>query len=225
MTWDPDDFYEDTSAFDQQIDEFKQSLLKVVKTDFITKMEQLLKENAELQVVKKNLDQIKRDYKNKERQLENERNDMKRLAYRERLSVLMKDFEVLMFRATSRTEQLPKCDLCDEKRKVHFKSPLGKDVHEMCTCSVGRTVYVPEEVYCTEFRISNDNNEMLMWYKVKRDRDYDSASHDSSNLAKAVYKDGMKFEELDKWHYSNYFKSKEECQKYCEWLTERKEPV
>lgn len=223
MTWEPDDFYDEPSEFGQQIDEFRQTLLKAVKTNFITKMEHLEKENEELLVVKKNFDQIKRDYASKERQLENDRSQMERMVRNERLSVLMKDFEVLMFRSRSTTKQFPKCDICDEKRKVHFKTPLGKDAHEMCECSVGKTVYVPEEVYCTEFRVNSDNNAMLMWYKIKRDRDYDSGSYESSDLAKTVYKDGMKYEELDKWHYSNYFKSKEECQKYCDWLNTQKE--
>lgn len=222
MTWDPDDFYDEPNEFDQQIDGFRQTLLKAVKTNFLTKMEQLEKENDELQQVKNNFKKIERDFKAKERALEIERNDMKRQAYRERLSVLMKDFEVLMFRADYKGVLPPKCDKCNEKRKVAYVTPLGKNLEEDCHCNVSSRLYFPAEFVASEFRVNSDNKQMLIWYKMNPGRDYDHASYDSSDLAKTVFEQGMKYEDL-KGYYTTFFRTQEECQKYCDWLTEKEQ--
>jgi hypothetical protein len=50
------------------------------------------------------------------------------------------------------------------------------------------------------------------------ERDYDHASYDSSELAKSIFKEGMEYEEN---RYKTYFLTQEECQKYCDWLTEK----
>lgn len=215
-----EDFYYEPSEFDQQIDEFKQSILGAVKDEYKAEMERLRKENHELQEVKTNFEIIKKDYKNKERKLELERKELGRKMRRERLSALMKDFEVVMYRATSEKAKLPKCELCDEKRKIRYKTPLGKDAYEDCVCSRGKTIYVPEEMHCSEFRIDRDGNSMLMWYKIHQQSDYEYASHSSSELAKEIYHEGMKYEDI-KSHYYTYFSTKEQCQNYCDWLTEQ----
>lgn len=219
MTWDPDDFYNESNEFDQQIDEFRQTLLKAVKTNFITKMELLEKDNAELQEVKKNFDQIKRDYKDKERQLENERNQMERKIRNERLNQLMSDFEIILYTARSNRVLPPKCDMCNEKRRIPFTTPLGKEISEECECSVGKQVYYPEEFGCTEFYIDRSGNKVGGIY---RKRDYsDDGYRDSGVSPDALYEVGMEYEKLN--YYSTYFRSQEECQKYCDWLTEQKE--
>lgn len=218
MTWDPDDFYDEPSEFDQQIDEFRQTLLKAVKTNFITKMEQLEKENEELQEVKKNLDQIKRDYASKERQLERDRAEMSRKIKYERLSELMKDFEVILYQARSNYVRQPKCDRCDDNRKIAFKTPLGKDAKEDCPCNIGNYAYYPKESICSSFE--NRNGKIAAWYKSVS-RDGDGFELESSQFLETMYEEGMEFEGLN--DYRLFFNSKEECQKYCDWLTEQKE--
>jgi hypothetical protein len=220
MSWYDEDFYYETSEFDHQVNEFKESLLKSVKEEFISEMERLKKENAELQTVKHDFEQIKRDYKNKEQKLEMERQELERKVRRERLSVLMKDFEVVMYRAYSKTELPPKCDKCDDKRRVHFKSPLGRNFTEDCECNKGELVYHPQEYICSSFSINRDGNGMDAWYKLKPNREDDYASYDSSTYAKVIYHDGLKYEDIKK--YDTFFKTKEECQGYCDWLNENK---
>lgn len=215
MTWGPDDFYDEPSEFDQQIDEFRKTILKAVKTNFITKMDELEKENTELQEVKKNFDQIKRDYASKERQLERDRSQMERAVRKERITDLLKDHEVIMYRASRETEKLPKCDKCDEQRKFYFKTPLGNDTHEMCTCSVGKQIFIPREYIRTEFSLRG-SYPLVVWYKPYEDGD----GYSSGDVPECIYQEGMKYEDI-KSYYRAYFKSKEECQKYCDWLIEK----
>lgn len=68
--WYDEDFYSEPSEFDMQIEEFKESLSKSVKKEYLEEMEKLRKENQALWEVKKNFEQIKREYENKKHKLE-----------------------------------------------------------------------------------------------------------------------------------------------------------
>jgi hypothetical protein len=213
--YDPD-FYCEPSEFEQQVDEFKESLIKSVKSEFTEEMERLRKENTELQATKKNFENIKNQYRAKERELELEKLNLERKVRNQRLSELMKDFQVIMYKAESESVYKAKCDKCDENRQIHFKSPSGKDITEECKCLKYKDKYIPRDYNCTEFKIDRNNKEMLMWYKVNREPDYDYYSYDSSTLIETVYQKGMTYESLDK--YNTFFRSKEDCEIYCDWL-------
>lgn len=218
MNWDDEEFYNEPSEFDEMVEEFKDSLIKSVKEDFLFKMKRLEKENADLQVVKANMKKIESDFKQKEFQLERERNDLERKVRYERLSVLMKDFEVIMYQVNSTYEKNPKCDKCDKNRRINYKTPLGKDTYEKCECDVNKTIYIPEEYQCSEFRINQNNNGMVAHYKIKAERDYDYAV--SSTFCETTYKADMKYEDISR--YRTFFKTKEECQGYCDYLNKAK---
>jgi hypothetical protein len=212
-----EDFYHETSEFEQQVDEFKQALLKSVKEEYKAEMEQLRKENAELQEVKNNFDQIKRESESKIRELDIEKNNLRRTVRNERLTELMKDFHVIAYRARSKNEELPKCDKCNEIRRIEFLSPTGKQMTEECECSKGRKIYVPDEVEVAEFTIDRHGTGMSMWYCRKY---ADSDHYHSTDYAEHIYKTGTNYEELGS-HWGVFFRDKEECQKYCDWLTEK----
>lgn len=211
-----DEFYDEPSEFEAQVDEFKQSLLEAVKKEYVDEMERLRKENADLQEVKRNLDQIKREYENKKREFEFGREELKREVRRERLSTLMEDFQVVMYKTNATYVKPPKCDKCDDNRQIAYKTPLGKDAKESCDCNVSKTVYVPKEHYCSEFRLNRDGNSIGAWYKQVDDDGY---TYNFSEFADTVYKEGMKFEDID--HRETFFKTKEECQRYCDWLNSK----
>jgi len=215
--YDNEPYYEPTIA-DEILIEFQQkmkdALLENVKLDIKNikiENEKLKQENTYL---KSEINKIEQ----KERDLETKKLNLERQVKNERLAKLMADFQVIMYRPDRISVKLPKCDKCDGNRKIKFISPLSKIMYESCTCDVSKSVYNVEEYICTEFRLNRDNNKMLMWYKMKQSDDYDYASYrsGSSDLAESIYKDGMKFENLDKGY--TYFKSKDDCQKYCDYL-------
>ncbi|MEI2341636.1 hypothetical protein [Priestia megaterium] len=211
-----EDFYHEPSEFEIQVDEFKKSLLQSVKQEFIEEMDQLKLENQELQSIKQNFEKIKSEYKEKERQLERERNGLINQVRRERLSALMKDFEVIMYQAYTRKERPPKCNQCDKDRRIKYKTPSGKDAYEDCTCKQGKTVYFPKDYICSEFKINSQRNGMAAFYRVNQERDYDYYSYDSSIYAETIFNNMMDYEGLNS--YRTFFKSKEECQEYCDYL-------
>lgn len=217
MSYYDEDFYCEPSEFDQQVDEFKQSILVAVKDEFKAEMERLKKENQELQKVKENFKSIQQDFKNKHRQLENERNDLERKIRNERLSELLKDHEVIMYRDAIEYEKLPKCDKCDKHRQVEYTTPLGRKTSERCDCDTSKQKHVPEEHIRTEFKLHSHNRTMTVWYKKYEDGD----GYSYSEVPDVIFQEGMKYEDI-KDSYRVYFTTKEECQKYCDWLNKRK---
>lgn len=218
MSYYDEEFYQEPSEFEMQVNDFKQTILKSVKEEFIAEMEQLRNENAELQEVKNNFVQLKNEYRAKEHQLEIKMQDAKRIAYRARLSELMIDHKVLMYRANSKYKKGQKCDKCNETRKIIYTTPLGKEAHEDCDCAKTIPYYVPEEMVYAEFSIRN--GKATVWYEIKENRDDDYLRR-SSQHADQIYKKGTPYEDL-KYSYRTFFESEEECKKYCDWLTEQK---
>lgn len=220
MNYYDEDFYHEPSEFEMQIEEFKSSLLNSVQDEYKRKMEELQKENAELQEVKKNFESIKRDFANKERQLQIERNDSERKVRNERLSELTKDLQVVMYRAYSNHVEGPKCERCDKNRRIYYKTPLGKEMYEKCECAVGAMIYEPREYMRVEFNIRDG---MRAWYEINNfdSRDEYCRFDSNSQYAKAVYKEDMSYESIES--YSTFFKSKEECQKYCDYLNSKED--
>ena len=220
MPYYDEEFYREPSEFEMQIEEFKSTLLDSVRDEYKRRMEKLQKENEELQSIKTNFEAIKWDFANKERQLEIERNDLERKVRRERLSQLTKDLQVIMYKAYSESVQGPKCDKCDAQRRIHYKTPLGKDATEKCECAASTRVYKPKEYIKVEFNIRDG---MRAWYDINNfDSDDEYGRFDSSSqFAKAVYKEDMPYESIE--NYSTFFKTKEDCQKYCDYLNSKED--
>ena len=63
-----DDYYE-PSEFEQQVEEFKDSLRHSVKQETQELIERLRKENEELRSVRDNWEEVKRSYEKKQREL------------------------------------------------------------------------------------------------------------------------------------------------------------
>lgn len=219
MSYYDEDFYYEPSEFEQQVDEIKQALMNSVRDEFKAEMERLRKENAELQEVKRNLEVIKREYNQKVVELDMQKRNLKSEVRRERLLELMGDFKVELFRARRDLRSGPKCDKCDEARNIYFKSPSGKQMVEQCVCKNNITYYKPEPCICSSFELRN--NEFMAWYKPYREADgMELELLGSSSVSRFIYK-GEDFESIEEMYYSVYFKTQEECQLYCDWLTEK----
>jgi hypothetical protein len=215
---DYEDFYHEPSEFEMKMEELKQSLLNSVKEEYINEMERLRKENEELQEVKKNFNGIVQNFKNQKCQLEMEYQTLKNNVRKERLVELMEDNKVIMYKAYSRRELPPKCDKCDANRKIKYISPLGRETREDCLCNEGKTVYYPNEFIRYEFRLNSDKNSVTAWYR-QYSEDRDGFVTDSSIHADYIYTSDIKFEDVKQ--YGTFFKSKVECQSYCDWLNSK----
>lgn len=210
-----EDFYHEPSEFDIQVDHFKESLMKSVKEEFLTEMERLKKENENLQDVKDNFNGIVRDYENKKRQLENEYQTLKSNVRRERLSKLMKDFEVELYSVASKSKRKPKCEKCDDERKIHFTMPSGKPSYEKCECDARVYIYEPIPTILNSFSIRN--GEGHAWYKVNTDRSDEWLSYYEDSISgKELITSEDQFDSIG-YAYRVLFKNKEIAQKYCDY--------
>lgn len=127
MSYYDEDFFYEPTEFEGQLEEFKQVLTESIRDDYKEKMAQLEKENAELRVIKNDFETIKQSYEDAKRELRFERSDMERSIRRERLTELMKDFEITLYHAELKFETGPKCDKCNERRAIEYITPLGKE--------------------------------------------------------------------------------------------------
>ena len=215
MEWYGEDFYNEPCELEEQMDIFKDSLMKSVKDEFIDEMEELKKEVKELQYVKNNFEDIKRDFELKKRELDYKSRDMERNIRKERLTTLLSDYQVIMYKATHRYEYEPKCDKCDKDGYVHYATPLGRDAKEECTCRVKHKVYYPIEYIRYEFSDRRNDNEVTAWYRQYTD-DEDGFTYDTSIVAERIYNSDMNYSDLNTFY--TFFKTKDECKQYCDWL-------
>ncbi|ETT46226.1 hypothetical protein BSK66_31650 [Paenibacillus odorifer] len=215
------DFYREPSEFEEQIDQLKESLMNAVKDEHKVEIEWLRKENAELQEVKQNLETIKRDYNQKVVELDMQKRNLKNEVRRERLQELMGDFNAELFNPSRDRKSGPKCDKCNDKRRIPFLSPSGKEMEEDCACKNNIIFFKPTTNICSSFAIRN--GEFIAWYKSYSIDRADGMELDSlgvSGVAKFIWS-GESFENITEQYYNVFFKTIEDCQSYCDWLTEK----
>lgn len=210
-----EDFYE-PSEFDIMIMQMKDTLLKSVKQEYIAEMEALKKENQELQVIKKDFEAVKRDFDRKKRDLESEYQTLKSKVRRERLNELMKDLQVELYSVASKSHKLPKCDKCDENRRLYYKTPSGKDAYESCDCDRSISEYQPISAIMNTFSIRDGKGHA--WYKIRDEGRHDEYLYhyeDSISGNELVISEDQ-FESIG-YAYRVLFKDKEIAQKFCDY--------
>ena len=181
------DFYEEPSEFDMQVEEFKSSLASSVRKEFLDEMATLKKENEELREFRVNKKKYERD---------------------------LRTFSVIGYRASPEYKQGSKCDRCDDYRRFHFVSPMGRNMTEECSCAKKICTYSPKEVKLLRFYAGKEIVDTY-FEQVERDEDYDSYS-----LCTQIYDKTKKpFEDIN-WFYTVFLRE-EDCQKYCDWLNKK----
>jgi hypothetical protein len=213
------DFYEDFSEFDQQVDEFKKSLMTSVKKEFLDKMSAIEKENQELQEVKRNWEKLKKEYLEKEYVLKEERSKAKMEARQERLSELMEEQKIVLYKAESTYLNRTKCNKCDDNRKINYVSPQGRQVSEYCDCHSPHIHYNPQKYSWYEFKLDDWDHQFRVWYKKLITSDGKEYFDGDPNSVNNVYDGKADYESVER--YALYFKTEEECQKYCDWLNSK----
>lgn len=220
-----EDFYEYPSEFELQIEGFKESLAKYVKSEFLDEMEWLRKENKNLQGIKEHFEQVKRDYERKQNECERVMREAETKAKRMRAQELMEKFKIFLWRPDWEYLYGPKCDKCDINRYIEVILPSGKKVNDDCECAKSRMkVIVPERMVLYEF--SDIDREICAFYSEcgKEDDRYYKLDYTSSIPAeKNIVEPGTSFDVLEKKEHQRnlLFTTMEECRAYCEYLNEK----
>lgn len=228
MTWYDEDFYDEPSEFEEKFDEFKNSLMKSIKEEMLAENEKLRKENDELKEIKKQKLDFEWKLKQEKARLEREKAEYKRLLKNSSIWKLFDDIKIEAWGTEFHSEYIKnKCDKCDDERKLHFKSPGGRNMTEDCPyCSQKMPKYTPCKKYLWKFNVGDNdkiNNNTLknnLYYER-----YDCDTYDSYRYTDVIW------DLLDKEHktYEQQFCNRsrmifgnlEECIDFCDYVNKR----
>lgn len=228
-----DDYYDDYNEFEEQIEKFKLSLIKGIKEEHQHEMERLKKENKELQEIKNNWNKLEREYKNKIRQVELEKEDfiknVRREMYQDKLKeFLEKAFEVRkLYEVTNVSLSKDKCDICDSDRNVIVKDVLGREYKVGCKCKENDFVYMAKETKTKLYiQKTSGKNDFWVGLRVEGGQIYSETIlfgfGDYKKNANGRIYDKFDITNPPKESYYAYFTSKEEAEKYAEYLNEKR---
>lgn len=217
------DFYNEPSEYDIMVDEFKQSLLKSVKKEFLEEMEKLRKENGELQEIKRDWHKLKMEYSQKEFTLRQQIEKEKRRVFHMRLNELFEKTEMntILYFPTVEYIQKEKCDKCNNERQIEFLSPSGRKMTEFCECANSYCIYYPQERKMVEFcGYPSINRPLSIFFEDKSDY---SCSFDKYIMVAGNIYNGENFEDLYSLYNSKvFFKDINKCLEYCLYINNKK---
>jgi len=211
--YDYDESFYEPSEFDKKVDELKEELRKSVKQNIIDEIESLKKENAELQEFKHRKIEIENEHKKFKNDMECKIKESIQKIRSEKIADLFGEKFIVAWGVKNIRTERPKCDKCDKDRKIHFKSPSGKDYSEYCECANKNYTYEPEKFELIKFSETNQSGEIHKYYS-------NSSDEEEYRIFTNIY-DGKSFDKTNS--YNIMFLDKEICQKYCDWKNEKKD--
>lgn len=215
------EFYdkERMAEFDSTVEQFKAQLRECVRGEWVNEMARLREENAKYADIKARWAEIEAERRMEREEVERVKRDAETHARYARMEELFADVCFEVYTVNTGVKVKPKCGKCDGYRRIHYKSPAtGKDMSETCPyCGESVIVSEPETLTAYEAKMSNNYcsfNSLIVWYrKPDEEGGYLNAVDELS--------DEKPFEEISR--HNAYFKSRERCQAYCDWLNERDE--
>jgi hypothetical protein len=200
--------------FEKQIEDFKRSLIKAVKEEHREEIERLRKENEELQDIKARMRSIEKQRDMEKRDFERKVKEAIGEVKKARLKELLEEGFEAGWRAVDVGDMNPKCELCDKDRNREYTTPLGRKTKERCLCYYTPIKYMPKEVSC--YLVKRSRWDGTAKYYRYEDDNYNN--DEELRWARDIY-DGKEFEKVSRW--GTVFLKTEECQKYCDWLTDK----
>lgn len=240
--YDYDEPYWEPSEADELFDEIKDKLIDSAKSSLKNDMDMLRSENTYLKKRNEELEKKIYEVEQKERELDYKEKNLKREVEKEFYAKNVRDvFEEWLnhaevWYAENIPYDRPKCNLCNENRQWVLEFPDGSIINKYCTCNQKDYVYEP--------RISQSVWSKFHKTKVKESilgdkcRVYLKSSYEPNKEYADAYDCYCEFridrvfetftDEAIEYHKNKQygerlaFESKEECQKYCDWLNEER---
>ena len=234
-----DDYYEPSEG-EIFFDEMKEKFRDLLREDVNSELSRLTKENAELRKTVKEYNDKKMELDRRARDIQRKEDNLKRDVEKEFYSKTMDEvFEHLLedsevWYAEQIPHKQPKCDLCNEVRKMIATYPDGKIVTKQCDCA--RPTYVYEPVISVNKQIKFHKAYKPKYSSDKRcyftknyspNRDYAEAYEYYSefrieNIFDEFNDEVKEYHKAKRYGEKVAFRNKEACQKYCDWLNEKK---
>jgi hypothetical protein len=207
-----DDFYNEPSEFELQVDEFKQGLMNAVKDEYKAEMESLRKENEELQEVKKRMKDIEFERRQEKNEVERIRREAVNEAKKSRLDSLLEGLRHTIYTVEYEREHMPKCDKCDENRLLEYKTPLGRVTKEECLCKKTTKTHFVKDLSAVRINLNSQGDMFVTGF-------YDEFRDESIRPIDIMGND-VKNEDVREW--KPYFDTKERAESYCEWANKNR---
>lgn len=225
--------FPEPSTGDIVFEELKRVLLGTLKEEIKTELEALRKENEELRPYKEDRDRLQRELdlvrSNCTRRIKEAQEEARNSTFES----LLGEHMVQAWKVGREYILPPKCDKCDDKRKLHFTSPRGRDMTEECECAKSTTIYKPVPALLTRFRVnpmaiaknqfrddSFCDKPLYYWYTTEYET-LDRAEFricEESEVGAPRASDNKPLSELNEWH--SVFTDIERCQAFCDYLAE-----
>ena len=120
--------------------------------------------------------------------------------------------------ANSTYKKVNKCEKCDDERKIIYTSLYGGEIKKDCSCNRRYELYEPEHSVIEVLSLWKNNYDnkfgITPKYKNKENDDYKWSSLEFTQFIDIFDENAV--DEIKK--HDTLFKSKEECQKYCDYL-------
>jgi len=236
-----DDFDEypyEPSEAESVLEEYKDKMMDLLKASVSNKLAQVSIENVSLKAENKKLKDQEQDIIRRERDIKYKEDNFKREVesnfYKAKLGDIIEQYvedSVLWF-ADKKYFSKEKCSLCDDERILHATFPNGKEVISNCGCSAQLHKYEPAitemrtlKVYKKESGYASERRFYVTKSYYPTKTSYASEEYIEFGVTYFIEKfDVDNLDELKKgMRYNDVFgfKTKEECQKYCDWLNSK----
>lgn len=140
------DFVTEANAF---MGDFADNIIKQAKKEFADRIEELEKENAELKDVKERMEEIEKEHSKALLELEKAK---ERIAESSIID-LFKEVSQPVYIIKVTRKKLPKCNKCDNIRRIAYISKYGDVIYDDCSCNASYNYYVPTIKEVRWFRV------------------------------------------------------------------------
>lgn len=230
-------YYEPSEA-DIFFDEIKEKLREYLTDDIKYELERLTKENEELKDKNSKLRdenyKLNAEKRNAEWSKDTIRREVENEFYNTAIDEMFKSRieNIDVWFADLTYHQLPKCEYCNDDRVRVHTYPDGYEMKQRCSCNDHYTRYEPNlatlqtlKYNVKPSRYHSERKYYINDYKAyepdNRYRDYGYEEFKIIHIVDIFDDDTLDLGNNLSWGEKIGFKSKEECQKYCDWLNDK----
>ena len=160
------DYFHEPTEFEQEVDSFKEALRGSVKKEIADELEKLRATVKEQGEKLKNLAALEAAAKADKKAYEWKMGHAERFAMdkvkKEGIRKLLDVLAEPRYRIDTERRSQPKCNKCNEDRKLEYTTPRGRVAYEPCECAATTLVWVVEEQLVHE--ITKRYGELIVWY-------------------------------------------------------------
>lgn len=221
------------------LDELKDKFREILREDVKIELERLKQENEELRKTVKEYNDMKNKLSSKERELQYKEDNLRREVEKDFYN---KTIEEVFAEALEDSEvwyvewvphERPKCNLCNEERKLVATYPDGTTVSKDCNCASPIYSYEPLLSINKEIKFHkaykprySDDKKMYLRKFYRPDKSFvEACDHYGDFIIENIFDDftdDVKICHKAKSYGERIaFRNKEACQKYCDWLNSK----